>query len=160
MKDHLHAASLEFRTLLEENASVIADAGYMPFRDFPTGCCEASTHLLAHHLIARGLCEAGEIRMPWNNFDDTGEWGSSSHGWISLRCGINIDITADQFQGIDEPAIVSTNHPVHQRFVGGEWVSFEEHHRRATCHDGGESFGRVWALLTNDKPNKSQHPTA
>lgn len=148
------AASVEFQAILEENAPNIAAAGYMCFYDFPNGCCESSTHFLAHYLVARGLCQTNEIRIPWNNYDEEEEWGCASHGWIILSNGLNIDISANQFSGIEGKVIVSKDHKVHRRFVGGERVSFDEHHRRLTCHDNGESFNRAWEIIMK-KPNKT-----
>ena len=148
MEDQLKDACVEFQSILEDYAPKIAAAGYMCFQNFPKGCCEDSTHLLAHYLVTRGLCQADDIRMPWNNYDKQEEWGGSSHGWIILSNGLNIDISANQFSGIEEKVIVSRDHEVHRRFVGGHLVSFDEHHRRLTCHDNGESFNRVWDIVT------------
>jgi hypothetical protein len=147
MEDELMTSCLRLREFLKQNKDEIVSEGYLIFGDFPTGCCEKTTHLLAHYLIYRGLCNAAEMRMPWNNYDKDGEWGCSSHGWILLSSGLNIDITADQFAGIEETAIVARDHDFHKRFIGGEWVSFEEHHRRVTWQDDGESFRKVWRFV-------------
>lgn len=148
MENLLTAVCAEFRAILEANAPKIASTGYICFDDFPKGCCEASTHFLAHYLVTLGLCQEKEIQMPWNNYDKKGEFAGASHGWIILSNGLNIDISADQFFGIEDKVIVSRDHEVHRRFVGGEVVSFDEHHRRLTCHDEGESFMRAWEIIT------------
>ena len=147
MEDPLLAASKKLQAILEENSTDIAAVGYLAFNNYPNGCCEASTHFLAHYLVSRGLCKTDEIRMPWNNYDSEGLWDCFSHGWIMLRGGLNIDISANQFPGIEDKVIVSRDHEVHRRFVGGEVVSFEEHHRRLTCHDNGASFNRAWRII-------------
>jgi hypothetical protein len=148
MEDQIKDACVDFQAILERNAPEIAASGYMCFVDFPKGCCEASTHFLAHYLVIRGFCQTDEIRMPWNNYDKQEKWGCASHGWIILSNGLNIDISANQFSGIDDKVIVSRDHEVHRRFVGGELVSFDEHHCRLTCHDNGESFKRAWEIIT------------
>lgn len=147
MEEKILAASKELRSLLEQKKDEIVAEGYRVFGDFPTGCCEHTTHLLSHYLIYKGLCEAADMRMPWNNHDENGEWGCASHGWIRLPSGLNIDITADQFSGIKDSVIVAKDHEFHKRFIGGEWVSFDEHHRRNTWQDEGETFRRVWQVV-------------
>jgi hypothetical protein len=158
MEEQLKDACVEFQRILEESAPMIATAGYICFDDFPKGCCEVSAHFLAHYLVALGLCRANEIQMPWNNYDKKGEWENASHGWIILSNGLNIDISANQFLGIEDKVIVSRDHEVHKRFVGGELVSFEEHHRRSIWYDNGESFNHAWAIIMK-KLNKTLHPT-
>jgi hypothetical protein len=148
MEEEIRAASSELRAILELKKDEIADEGYLVFRYFPSGCCEKTTHLLAHYLIYEGLCRAEDMRMPWNNYDEDGEWSPASHGWISLSNGLNVDITADQFSGIDDSVIVSTDHVLHRRFIQAEWVNFEEHHRRVTWQDDGETFRRIWQVVT------------
>lgn len=150
MDNQILTASVELRALLEEKRDEIVGEGYTVFEDFPTGCCECTTHLLSHFLIHRGLCKASDMKIPWNNHDQDGEFGCASHGWIRLSSGLNIDITADQFAGIHDAVIVAKDHGVHRRFTGGEWVSFEEHHRRVTWQDEGETFRRVWHVVTSN----------
>ena len=149
MEEQILAASFKIRAILQRNRGKIVKAGYRSYKSFPKNCCESGIHFLAHYLVAEGLCKPTEIRMPWNNHDGEAKW-RGSHGWISLPCGLNIDITADQFRGISEAVIVSGNHPLHRRFIRNEWVSFAEHHRRLTCHDDGESFKKVWELIMAD----------
>ncbi len=147
MEEQLRAVCDDFQAILEDNAPKIAATGYISFNNFPKGSCGDSSHFLAHHLVALGLCQTNEIRMPWNNYDKQDEWEGASHGWIMLSNGLNIDITANQFSGIEDKVIVSRDHEVHRRFVGGHLVSFDEHHRRSTCHDNGESFNRAWGII-------------
>jgi hypothetical protein len=116
---------------------------YSSYEHFPKGCCTTATHFLAHYLVTQGICTPDEMRMPWNNHDGEFKW-RGSHGWISLKNGLNIDITADQFRGISDAVIVAENHPVHKRFIRNEWVPFAEHHRMVTCQDEGESFKLEW----------------
>jgi hypothetical protein len=150
MEEEIRAACSELRAILELKKNEIADEGYLVFRGFPSGCCEKTTHLLAHYLIYKGLCQSDDMRMPWNNHDREGEWGGASHGWISLANGLNVDITADQFSGIDDTVIVSNDHHFHRRFIRAEWVNFDEHHRRVTWQDDGETFRRIWRVVTQE----------
>lgn len=147
MEDALLAAATNLREAIEKQIPAVVELGYNMFAEFPSGCCESANHLLAHYLVAQELCTTEQIQFPWNNYDKEGEWSPASHGWVALDSGWNVDITADQFSGVSDTVIVAKDSKVHSRFVGGEWVSFEEHHRRLTCHDGGDSFRRVWELL-------------
>lgn len=158
-KEEIRSTCTELRSILERKKDGIADAGYSFFDQFPRGCCDKATHLLAHYLIHKGLCLAEEMTMPWNNYDMEND-GADSHSWISLANGLNIDITADQFHDMNETIIVSNDHPFHQRFTGAEWVGFEENHRRITWHDGGETFNRVWQLIITDLTPEGEPKTA
>lgn len=154
MEDRILAICRELRTFIEHKKDDIVAAGYSVFENFPKGCCENTTHLLSHLLVYKGLCKASDMKMPWNNHDEKGVWCYASHGWIKLANGLNIDISADQFPDILEDVIVAKDHEVHRRFIGGEWVSFEEHHRRVTWHDEGYTFNRVWQFIIKNFEQK------
>jgi hypothetical protein len=82
---------------------------FSPMKKFPGGCCKFASFLLARYLIREnGYCSITFISA----------WGRDrrnepiSHLWLVHR-GTLIDITADQFDGIDESVIVTHDRTWH-----------------------------------------------
>jgi len=148
MREAMFIASSQLRETIEKNLDAIIGSGYLGYEGFPTGCCGYTAHLLAHHLINLGICSPEQMRFPYNSYDREGEW-RFGHGWILVDDKWNVDITADQFPGISDRVIVSDDSEFHKKFIVGEWVSFEEKHRRETWQDNGERFHRVWEIIQN-----------
>lgn len=73
---------------------------------FPDGTCGDVSPLLGEYLYESGLGE-WQYRVGWRN--------GRSHAWIECD-GLIVDITADQFDEVDDPVIVTTNSPWHQGF--------------------------------------------
>lgn len=78
--------------------------------EFPVGCCEFSSYLLAKFLIEKIGISPLKIVMGENRFKK-----SQRHIW--LRFGeVDIDITAHQFSSTDRAVFVDTNSEWHKRF--------------------------------------------
>ena len=82
-------------------------ADFISLQDFPHGACGDAAPLLGQYLFDEGL----------------GIWtyvcgerpGGQSHAWIELDSVI-ADITADQFTGVSDPVIVTTDTRWHGQF--------------------------------------------
>lgn len=78
-------------------------------KQFPVGCCKTASLLLARYLVR-------ELRFRPVSFvsalDHYRQPTPVSHLWLEYS-GILIDITADQFSGIDEPVIVTDDRSWH-----------------------------------------------
>ncbi len=79
------------------------------FRGFPTGSCSDASRLLAKFLKHEGL---GEFQVV------SGVADFGSHSWLELD-GVLVDITADQFAGIDTHVKVGTSDSWYETFSGG-----------------------------------------
>lgn len=79
--------------------------------EFPAGCCEFTSYLLAKFLIERIGISSLKIITGENHFKK-----SQRHIW--LRFGeVDIDITADQFSSTDRTVFVDVNSQWHKRFT-------------------------------------------
>lgn len=77
---------------------------YLPFNNFPKGCCGLTSSLLGKYLNELGFnCKhiIGTRKNPKEDFSQT-------HAWSEIE-GIIIDITGDQFTDEDRPAIYVDN---------------------------------------------------
>lgn len=91
----LDDATRRFRAALETTTGLLLPG----LRSFPNGSCGDASRLLAQYLRDSGFGDWG-ITTSWrNNY-------SSSHAWLE-RGGWIIDITADQFDDMTEPVIVT-----------------------------------------------------
>jgi hypothetical protein len=90
------------------------DRGLLPitFEEFPRGSCGDATLLLAKYLQHSGL---GLFNYVCGSIHEGAERGFQSHAWLQ-REDIIVDITADQFDGVREPVIVTRDHSWHDRF--------------------------------------------
>lgn len=71
--------------------------GSLDFKQFPKGCCGNASEMLARYLYKLGY-EVEYIGAVRKRSD--GKSGTESHGWLECE-GIMIDITADQFPGMN-----------------------------------------------------------
>lgn len=74
-------------------------------KDFPLGACGDTTEMLGQYLDDRGF----GVWMYIQGHRDTDGW---THAWLE-RDGVVIDITADQFEDVTEPVIVSATSTWH-----------------------------------------------
>lgn len=81
-------------------------------RHFPGGSCGDASLLLARYLRENGAGEFQYVRGARGEGDD---W--TSHAWLE-QAGVIVDITADQFEEINEPVFVTTDVSFHGTF---EW---------------------------------------
>ncbi|MBL0385622.1 hypothetical protein JJB07_03070 [Tumebacillus sp. ITR2] len=73
---------------------------------FPRGACGDTSDLLAMYLVDNGFSNVSYV---------CGMDGSQSHAWLEFD-GWLVDITADQFVGVDESVIVTKDRSFHDRF--------------------------------------------
>ena len=74
---------------------------------FPHACCGVVSSILSHHLFTIGMPDvkrASGVRID-----------QQSHMWVEAGEWI-IDITADQFDEVSEPVLVTQNRTWHQQF--------------------------------------------
>lgn len=81
---------------------------FITLQGFPNGACGDASYLLAKYFDDNGCGQfeyvLGERRPKYH-----------SHAWLEQN-GIIVDITADQFDGIDNPVLVTTDHSWHAQF--------------------------------------------
>ena len=75
------------------------------FKNFPNGCCGDTSELLSIYLKENDI----------TTIYVSGEKGLQSHGWLEYEDYI-IDITADQFSGVEEKVIITNNSVWHGQF--------------------------------------------
>ena len=78
-------------------------------KNFPHGSCGDAAMLLGQYFLdlSLGVWEyAGGVR----------ETDLQSHAWLE-RTGLIVDITADQFENVDQPVIVTRDRSWHAQFV-------------------------------------------
>ncbi len=79
------------------------------FRDFPRGSCGDASILLGEYLHQND----GGI---WDYVGGERDSDLHSHAWLE-KDGLILDITADQFDGMDEDCIVSRDSSWHLQFI-------------------------------------------
>ena len=95
---------------LFREAIVRCARGDLPtFRNFPHGSCGDTSILLGQHLYDRSL-------GLWEYAGGERELDLHSHAWIE-QDGLIVDITADQFEDMAEPVIVTRDRSWHRQFV-------------------------------------------
>jgi hypothetical protein len=103
MQTEIRLAAARFRRALEQGGLV-----GVSFASFPRGACGDSSELLGEYLRDSGFGHwtyvSGAIHNPFQ-----------SHAWIE-RDGVIVDITADQFDDMDQPVIVTVDRSWHDRF--------------------------------------------
>jgi hypothetical protein len=113
----------QFRSALTTWAPTTLPIG---LQAFPRGACGDASLLLARYI------EETVGDMPEYV---SGKDGNQSHGWLELN-GIIIDITADQFDDVNDPVVVTTNLSWHQRF--------KEQSRRAVGIDDYDALNTAY----------------
>lgn len=100
-------AATRFRTALEQGG-----LGLHSLRNFPIGSCGDTSEMLGQYLSDSGL-------GTWSYRCGIERDLFVSHAWVE-RCGLIVDITADQFADISERVIVTTDRTWHDaRFPSG-----------------------------------------
>lgn len=77
-------------------------------RDFPRGSCGDASVLLGEYLYQTGHGQ-------WDYVAGEREPDLHSHAWLE-QDGLIVDITADQFNDVDQPVIVTSDRSWHQQF--------------------------------------------
>lgn len=80
--------------------------GLASFENFPLGACGDASVLLGEYLH-----QSGEGVWTYVSAWD----GRLSHAWIEKN-GLRVDVTADQFDEVDEPVIIASGGGWHDRF--------------------------------------------
>lgn len=103
--DKIRELATTFRQALEKNKHILT----LPtLENFPNGSCGDASILLAKFLSDSG-CGTFEYVMGWRD--------THSHAWLQ-QAELIIDITADQFNDINESVIVTTDSSWHKHFNG------------------------------------------
>lgn len=97
----------KFATAFREALVQCNPAAYrsLSFRGFPSGSCGDTSLLLIEAFIEREVDAKHAV----------GYYRRSSHAWVMVE-GIIIDLTADQFDDIQKPVIVTRHSLWHNRF--------------------------------------------
>lgn len=134
----LHRIAVAFRAGLEQAPW----PDYM--NDFPHGCCGMAADLLGLYLIETKIGTAlyvlGEDQARQKAGRTT---GYMSHAWLVLN-GLIIDITADQFDDVDDAVIVQRTSAWH---LG--WTIKESH-----CHPVGDQRPIIEFIRTYEVARK------
>ena len=99
------------RLATEFRAAILAcdrNSLFITLQNFPNGACGDASYLLAKYFNKKGCGQFEYVlgeRIP--NFH--------SHAWLE-RNGIIVDITADQFESISSPVLVTTDRSWHTQF--------------------------------------------
>lgn len=114
-----------FRRAIENGAPLSHD---IIFERFPNGSCGDAALLLGRFLREHG---AGAVRYVLGTRRLGDSW--SSHAWLNVD-GLTVDITADQFDDMDEAVIAAAMSPWHERtFVldedeqPGDYRAYDDH---------------------------------
>lgn len=111
------------------NALECADLGFLPtLADFPCGSCGDASLLLGQFLRDSGFGDFDYVCG--EKFHDN---RTQTHAWLQ-RDGLIIDITADQFDDVDSPILITNDHAWHSQFVSevkhvAGWEIYDDHTR-------------------------------
>ena len=121
MKDKI----IEFRAVLDE-----IDWSKMPigFNGFPRGTCGDISDILAEYLYSIGFSNITYV---------CGERNGGSHAWLEIS-GLAIDITADQFDDVNEPVLIQNPKIWHGQFSDQERRRAGYKHMHGPAIDGIE----------------------
>jgi hypothetical protein len=105
-KDVLVGLATRFRTAIIESEprSLIGS-----LTNYPNGACEDASYLLARYFADQGC---GEFEFVLG----VRKQKSHSHAWLEQE-GLIVDITADQFKGMNSGVFVSQNGSWHRQFI-------------------------------------------
>jgi hypothetical protein len=104
-QDDIMRLARKFRTAIERSPR----DDLLSFRRFPRGCCSDTAILLGEYLCGQGQGD-------WDYAGGEREPDLHSHAWLE-QDGLIVDITADQFEDIHEPIIVTRDRSWHEQFV-------------------------------------------
>ena len=121
---------------------------FVTLQRFPAGACGDASYLLARYLKQNGCGEFEYVA----GTDST----QCSHAWLE-QDGVIIDITADQFEGIDSAVIVTTDRTWYSSFEEDEecrhLADFERYTDAGLVHALRASYGNI----TDNIIRKSLH---
>ena len=105
--DKIQIYACKFRLAIEQ-----CDKKILPvyFRDFPRGSCGDASLLLAKYFKNVGLGDFSYVVGIYNE-----NHTPYTHAWLKQR-NVIVDITADQFDDIQQKVIVTTNSSWHEKF--------------------------------------------
>lgn len=111
--DAIRKIATEVRQAMEQLKSESKIEWYLlPFHDFPYGCCGDMSIILSTHFKNKGFSQAEYIcGLHYRT--------CFSHAWIRID-GICIDITADQFEGMNFPKVIveyEENYPLKDIYI-------------------------------------------
>lgn len=105
MKQKLFDLSYQFRSSIEQ-MGIEKFPQSLFFERFPQGCCGDTSDLLAKYLTEHNIY----AEYVWG-INSKGQ----SHGWLEYQ-GWIVDITADQFNEIQQSVLVTTDKAWHSKF--------------------------------------------
>lgn len=91
--DYIERYAFKFRQAIEK--ALVNNEFYRirPFNNFPIGCCNDASDLLAEYLFENGI----KTKNICGTYRNGGFYDKYSHAWLETKEGIIIDITLDQF---------------------------------------------------------------
>jgi hypothetical protein len=115
-------------------------------QDFPAGSCGDASLLLGEYLFEHGQGE-------WTYVSRGRRSGSQSHAWIEKN-GLIVDITADQFDDVDDEVIVTEDPTWHGQFASDEIVA---HRARIGYYKdrGIGSLTKAYRIMKGDISSRS-----
>ncbi len=122
MIDTLYQLASEFRIGIEECKNSDNNNPEW-FSRFPRGRCGDASDLLMYYFKQNGI-ESRYVSGSFNN---------QTHGWLEAD-GLFIDITADQFEDIDEVILIIGDYSWHSKFEGFSY--------RDTCFDEFNEYAK------------------
>jgi hypothetical protein len=146
----------ELRTLALGFRQAIVDCpdpGLVSLERFPYGSCGDASILLGQYLYENGQGVWTYVSA-WEN--------RASHAWIEKN-GLRIDITADQFDGVDAPVIIASGGGWHDRFTvdptasHGALIDVREDFAR---HEMREAYRRLTGFIRRHRPGGEDAPPA
>ncbi|MCB5205767.1 hypothetical protein [Methylovorus mays] len=128
--------------------SIPKDKLPLPMSHFPKGACGDATLLLGAYFADNGITEFQYVCGERGVKEDR-TW--STHAWLESE-GLVVDITADQFEEIDEKVIVAYGSPWHSQLDGKpsgcgdfrKWSGPGTHHLYS-------AYGQILSLLAFNK---------
>ncbi|MFD8077385.1 hypothetical protein ACFV3E_32595 [Streptomyces sp. NPDC059718] len=141
----------ELRTLALGFRQAIVDCpdpGLVSLERFPYGSCGDASILLGQYLYENGQGVWTYVSA-WEN--------RASHAWIEKN-GLRVDITADQFDGVDAPVIIASGGGWHDRFTvdptasHGALIDVREDFAR---HEMREAYRRLTGTIRRHRPSGS-----
>ncbi|MEU1620259.1 hypothetical protein ABZ479_23500 [Streptomyces sp. NPDC005722] len=146
----------ELRTLVAGFRQAIVDCpdpGLVSLERFPHGSCGDASILLGQYLYENGQGVWTYVSA-WEN--------RATHAWIEKN-GLRVDITADQFDGVDTPVIIASGGGWHDRFTvdptaaHGALIDVREEYARRELRD---AYGRLTDFIRWHPPAAEGSPPA
>jgi hypothetical protein len=132
----IHLIASKVRTLLEAYPLEKRPIG---MQTFPQGACGDSSLILGSILYEMGFTSIKYICGTRGSHDDS-TW--RTHAWIRLD-DLVIDITADQFEDVSDPVIVTKNSLWHNQFEIDDFNNRDFKHWYCQLNELNGVFGHV-----------------